>query len=571
MTQIKPITSNDSNFSTKKVTLDDIDEKNESIFLKFDTDSSKSISDDEIRAQGFVGELFNKAKQKLIQIFGVNSIENLKGKDGYFYYEGNNREIVTAQKFDDIPTGSHKGVRDARGYDISQLNLSRKELLDLCIDKTTVLSAEQKAIIDEVKEKAKDPGLGVRSLHKQGFTGKGVRMAIIDQPIGKHKEYSSRIVKNVDINTNDVPSGWRQASMHAAAVTSIAVGETVGVAPEAEVEFYSAVNLSYDPKEIQEYNDRINNEIKKHPNNSKYLQEQLQLFKRKGCCPSNKPYVDAINQILDNNEKVPENEKVTVISISWGFDEFAPGYEDLKKAIDRAKQQGVFIVSTALSEHYGFNTCGANRNPDGNLDDPDNYEAGAFFKNRSEKPDEQYRKELLLVPMDHRTVADYTDGESYRYEGNDGGMSWSTPWLASMYALAKQADSNITPEKFWAIALLQSDECNNNDSGKNVGRIINPQKLIDEVIKQKDNPEPIILESNSFKLEQKYVQTRQNDTQLLQLQKPSTDELKTVVSKKYNELKEKYKSDNLDIKVEITSTDNMNYTISYTVQTKTNI
>ena len=88
---------------------------------------------------------------------------------------------------------------------------------------------------------------------------------------------------------------------------------------------------------------------------------------------------------------------------------------------------------------------------------------------------------LLLVPMDHRTVADFTDGTSYRYEGNDGGMSWSTPWLAGMYVLAKQADPNITPEDFWNYALETSNECRNNDSGTYVGRIINPQGLIQKI------------------------------------------------------------------------------------------
>ena len=64
-------------------------------------------------------------------------------------------------------------------------------------------------------------------------------------------------------------------------------------------------------------------------------------------------------------------------------------------------------------------------------------------------------------------------------------MSWSTPWLAGMYVLAKQADSNITPEKFWQYALETSNECKNNDSGVYVGRIINPQGLIQKIQENK--------------------------------------------------------------------------------------
>ena len=83
--------------------------------------------------------------------------------------------------------------------------------------------------------------------------------------------------------------------------------------------------------------------------------------------------------------------------------------------------------------------------------------------------------------MDHRTVADYADGTSYRFEGNNGGMSWAVPWLSGMYALAKQTNPNITPEAFWQYAMESSDECRNNDSNQYIGRIINPQKLIENI------------------------------------------------------------------------------------------
>ena len=235
------------------------------------------------------------------------------------------------------------------------------------------------------------------------------------------------------------------------------------------------------------------------------------------------------------------------------------------KAIKRAKTQGVFIVSTALSRDYGFETCGANRNPDGNLNNPENYEAGAFFKERSESSDERIKKELLLVPMDHRTVADYTDGESYRYEGNDGGMSWSTPWLAGMYALAKQADPNITPEKFWAVALSQSDECNNNDTETNIGRIMNPQKLINEIVRLKDSNEPVILEEGTD-FEYKLSVTNKNDKKSMSRQQLSEDEINRIIKQKQEELKTKYKSNNIDIIVN----SNDYGDISYKVQTKTN-
>lgn len=404
--------------------------------------------------------------------------------EGYFDYQNWQPETKVAKSLDDIGVGSHNGIKDARGYDISGLDLTKEQLLNLCIDKTTILSDEQRAIINEYTEKMKDPGLGIRALHEQGFTGKGVKMAIIDQPLGEHQEYSSNIAEHNDVNATEV--GWTKASMHGAAVTSIAVGKTTGVAPDASVNYYSAVNLSKDPKDIEFYRANLLREIENNKNDASYvefLKNELNNINPEFGVSSNQPYVDAINQILDKNEKLPENERVSVVSISWGFNKFAPGYEELQKALARAKEQGVFIVSTALEEHYGFITCGANRNPQANPNDPKSYEAGAFWKDhaKSNPKPKEYNDNYLLVPMDHRTVADFTDGNSYRYEGNDGGMSWSTPWLAGTYVLAKQANPNITPEEFWKVALETSDECRNNDDNAYVGRMINPQKIIETI------------------------------------------------------------------------------------------
>ena len=132
---------------------------------------------------------------------------------------------------------------------------------------------------------------------------------------------------------------------------------------------------------------------------------------------------------------------------------------------------------------------GANRDPQKDADSPESYEAGAYYKTNSET--ENFSKEeaprLLLFPMDHRTVADCDNETSYRYEGNDGGESWTTPWIAGLYVLAKQADENITPETFWKLASAEenSDECRNNDTGTFVGRIVNPKKLIHAIEEQK--------------------------------------------------------------------------------------
>lgn len=413
-----------------------------------------------------------------------NKNKNFEG-DKYFNYYKYSPQVSIPQSLEDLPL-RNECCRDARNNDISKLDIPEDELLNLCIDKSTLMSPEQKSIIDKYMELAKNPGLGIRDLHKKGITGKGVKIAIIDQPIGKHKEYDDNLIYHKNVNANEIPD-WNKASMHGAAVASIAVGKSVGVAPEADLIYYSAVNCSVDPKDIEVYIKNLDNEIEKHKNNPEYvktLNNRKNEIKTNQIVQSNKSYAEAINEILDKNKVLADSEKVPVISISWGFDHLAPGYNELQQAIERAKKEGVFIVSTNLKDTYGFDTCGANRNPKGDLDSCKTYEAGAFWKenseNKSGNPDN-----LLLFPMDHRAVADFTDENSYRYDGNDGGMSWSTPWIAGLYALAKQTKPDITPEIFWQKALETSNECRNNDSNTYVGRLINPEKLIENLYKLK--------------------------------------------------------------------------------------
>ena len=439
-------------------------------------------------------------------------------KEEYFPYLLANNGIQKITDYTQLRTGSHQDIKDARNCDISALNLTKEQLLNLCIDNTTVLSDEQKQIIAQYTEKMKNPGLGIKTLHEQGITGKGLKIAIIDQPLGEHQEYSSNIIHLEDINSQEM--GWTQAQLHGAAVASIAVGKTTGVAPDADLVYFSAVNLTDNEEEIAEYHQNIQAKIEEfkqipgkedlikefqallEPNpNIQNIIEQLkekrekttdaeeiafisqqikELEKEARRVSSNNSYAEAINKVLDMNKKLPECEKIPVISISWGFNPDAAGYDRLEAAVERAKKEGVFIVSTALAQQYGMETCGANRDPQADPDAPDSYEAGAFWKKYSETgTPQQLKDKFLLIPMDHRTVADYKSKDGYRYEGNDGGMSWSTPWLAGMYVLAKQVKPSVTPQEFWDTALKTSDKCTNNDTGTYVGRLINPQKLIE--------------------------------------------------------------------------------------------
>lgn len=291
---------------------------------------------------------------------------------------------------------------------------------------------------DKIMERCKDPGLGVRNLHKEGITGKNVGIAIIDQELlTKHKEFTKQLKY---YSENDSIKANSSAAMHGAAVASIAVGNTCGVAPEASL-YYIAENFI-----IENYTGRVAKDI---------------------------------NELLDLNKSLKEEEKIRVISISWGAEEEeSDGYKDLKKAYQRAKEEGVFVITTSLLEDdrediKGVNFIGMEKTK---LTDPNDF--SVYGKASWAEESDLYKKDYLCIPMDNRCVAAPTGVDDYALY-QTGGLSWSVPYLAGVYALACQVKPDIDYKEFWKIAL---DTAVANDK---LDMIINPQGIIDKLKEQK--------------------------------------------------------------------------------------
>jgi hypothetical protein len=85
----------------------------------------------------------------------------------------------------------------------------------------------------------------------------------------------------------------------------------------------------------------------------------------------------------------------------------------------------------------------------------------------------------LLIPMDARTTASPTGVQDYVFYGI-GGISWSVPYLAGVYALAVQVKPEITPEEFLRLAFNtgQTIQIEHNGSQYSLGVIIDPAALI---------------------------------------------------------------------------------------------
>ncbi len=302
-------------------------------------------------------------------------------------------------------------------------------------------------------EMGKDPGLGVQSLHDQGITGKGVGIAIIDQPLlVDHVEYKDRLYLYEEINV--LPDS--EAAMHGAAVSSIAVGKTVGVAPEADL-YYIATGFCGAEKF-----------------------EELDF-----AC-----WAKAVQRIVEINKNIPADRKIRVLSLSWGWSTKSTGYKQISAAVNEAKAAGIFVISSSLGHTDELYFQGLGRQP---LDEPNRFESytpGLWWeKDYFADPLNYYfgnpPEPLLLVPMDSRTTASPTGTEEYVFY-RIGGWSWSIPYLAGMYALAIQVDPGITPKEFWETALETGRTIPIQHSGTEYefGVILDPPALIKAVKSQ---------------------------------------------------------------------------------------
>ena len=368
-------------------------------------------------------------------------------------YEFCRGTLDTGPKYD--PKNSDSFQVDLRSYDLSELDLcdSGVALVHSNFDDGTVWPAPARLPPGFDRQRmvaiSKNPGLGLRSLHAQGITGRGVGVAIIDNPLlTDHQEYAERL----RLYEEDNVLSESQAHMHGPAVASIAVGKTVGVAPEADLYYIGRWAMDLEA----------------------------------GGRPAvtNKYEAEAIERILQINEQLPPDRKIRVISISFGWTLGQRGFQEATEAAQKAKAAGLLVISSSVEMTHGFKFHGLGRDLLSNPDDFGSYRPARWGT-------EMYvNHDRLLVPMDARATASPTGKNEYAFYG-EGGWSWAIPYIAGMYALAAQVEPKITPERFWALAMKTGRTVETKDGAKTIslGPILDPVRLI-EAIRRGDLSDP---------------------------------------------------------------------------------
>ncbi|RPI72888.1 MAG: hypothetical protein EHM45_21555, partial [Desulfobacteraceae bacterium] len=335
--------------------------------------------------------------------------KDIDGQTGYCYYARSDRNVrfffldnkVNALYLTGYPIIPYA---DVRCRNLAEFDLSGKLDLvkSLFYNTKTTWPGKDKlpADVDPLKvlENGKNPGLGVRTLHKQGITGQGISVAIIDQNLERldHPEFNGKLVEYYEVE--DMPY---QGSFHGPAVISLLAGKHCGTAPDVNIYYVAIPSWSDD---------------------AAY-------------------FAKALDWILEKNKSLTASKKIRVVSFSEFTDDEVkhPKNQDLwKAAMERAKAEGILLLD--LKRKNGFvGSCYFNPG------DPENVQ--------SCKPGFPgfpllYDPTHLLAPTAYHAYAEHSSNRLFEYcYDNEGGWSWAPPYVAGVLAMGWQIRPEMTGEQ----------------------------------------------------------------------------------------------------------------------------
>ena len=370
---------------------------------------------------------YSRRDQGVRMFFGNYKVANLYLTSSKTTKRGSFQTVKTIKSVEEFD--------DLRCKDMSKLDFSKKKGLasTLTFNQKTVWPEQAKLPAscdpDQLLKEGMNPGLGIRKLHKQGITGKGVNVAIIDQPMYlDHPEFTGKIVAYHDVGCGS------ESSMHGPAVTSLLVGTNCGTAPGARVYYVAAPSWTKDAA-----------------------------FQ-----------AEALYWIIEQNEQLPKEKKIRVVSVSAAPSGSGSPFDKHNKMWDRAckRAENAGILVLDCTNHHGFiGACWYDAT------DPENVaKCTPGFRGRGGWG----RPGCILVPTSPRTTAEeYDKGEfAYQYCGR-GGLSWAIPYCAGVLALGWQVNPELSSEQMRDL-LFKSAYIR--DDGM---RIINPVGFIQLVTRQK--------------------------------------------------------------------------------------
>ena len=355
------------------------------------------------------------------------------------------REGVDLENFvQTSPSGYASPFLQLERFDLSDYDLAKMNPLFVSFDEYTrwpedVAKLPQNFNPQNFMEQRKNPGLGIRRLHRQNLAGHGRAVAVIDGfLLCDHLEYHENLKGYERICSDDLGRGASGGTL-----VSAFVGKTCGVAPFADVYYFSAQQME-NGQRTQRY------------------------------------YAQALQKVCDIHEELLQKGKngIDTVCILWGITspvfQQDEGVSEMKKALERAKNLNIWVNSGDLKfEGKLWSEGRIHCSYSGDLDNPMDYEV---MPNAPKIPLEvsEFLRNRLCFPAGGRTVA--VDDRLDAYMFSAPGF-YLKPYECGLFVLARSIKNDLTAEEFWQLGLETGDY------RAGVGVIVNPQKLIDALRK----------------------------------------------------------------------------------------
>jgi hypothetical protein len=219
--------------------------------------------------------------------------------------------------------------------------------------------------------------------------------------------------------------------MHGPAVLSLLAGESIGVAPDARVYYAAAPSWLGDAK----------------------------------------VFADALLWIIAENEALPSDDKIRVVSVSAApsgpGSPFKINNSLWDEAVKKAETAGLVVLDCTST--HGFIGPGY-------YDPADPENVNAFVAGFPGRKNRGGNEGMVYAPCSFRSSAEeYRDGqETYQYTGT-GGLSWAIPYVAGVMAMGWQ----IRPEAGGPemVEILKATAHKNPDGAK----VVDPRAFIEEL------------------------------------------------------------------------------------------
>lgn len=339
------------------------------------------------------------------------------------------KTFQTQTPFGDFSLWLDLSYMDLSAYDLSQMDVSFVTYSDLTVWSKDVSKLPSHFQPKEFLEERKNFGLGIKNLHKQGITGQNRAMAVIDwRKLSNHLEYYQNIKGYEELDV--LPEG---GDMSGGQLVSALVGKTCGVAPDADVYYYSVGTIG----RSQTY------------------------------------YALALNEICDLHEELIKIGKNGIDAVCLLRGLLASCFQDdegaaeFKQAAERAHKLGIWLSF----DYQNYGAVGVGCKIGGDVENFEDYEL-FYSQNPRRIPDEKRLRQTLCFPAGRHTVAGSDTLKSYIFNPYPANLE---AYKCGLYLLAKSVNSNLSGQEFWQKALATGD------FKENIGIIINPQRLIESL------------------------------------------------------------------------------------------